>query len=61
VFTAIETGKPMFRHDYRLRVTGEKPTRAQQLVFAILTEAETAMKSRLAQTTIADLMTALNK
>ena len=61
VFTAIETGKPMFRQDYKLRVTGEKPTRAQKSVFAILSDAETAMKSHLAQTTIADLMEELNK
>ena len=60
VFTAIETGRPMFRQDYRLKVTGEKPTRAQQSVFAVLSEAETAMKSRLAQTTIAHLMAAIN-
>ena len=56
VFTAIESGKRMFRQDHKLRVTGEKPTRAQQSVYAILTDAETAMKTRLAQTTIANLM-----
>lgn len=61
VFTAIETGKPMFRQDYKLKVTGEKPTRAQKSVFAILTDAESAMKSHLEQTTIADLMATLNK
>ncbi len=61
VFTAIETGKPMFRQDYKLRVTGEKPTRAQNSVFAILNDAESAMKSHLAQTTFADLMATLNK
>jgi Rrf2 family protein len=61
VFTAIETGKPMFRQDHQLRVTGEKPTRAQQSVYAILTDAETAMKTKLAQTTIADLMATFYK
>lgn len=61
VFAAIEIGKPMFRQDYQLRVTGEKPTRAHQTVYAILTEAEAAMKSHLAQTTVADLMKALNQ
>ena len=61
VFAAIETGKPMFRQDHQLRVTGEKPTRAQQSVYAILTDAETAMKTRLAQTTIADLMATFYK
>ena len=61
VFTAIETGKPMFRQDYKLRVTGKKPSRAHQSVYAILTDAEEAMKSHLAQTTIANLMEELNK
>ena len=61
VFEAIETGKPMFRHDFELRVTGEKPTRAQRAVLTILDEAETAMKARLAQTTLADLLAVLNE
>jgi Rrf2 family protein len=61
VFTAIETGKPMFRQDHQLRVTGKKPTRAHQSVYAVLTDAEEGMKSRLAKTTIADLMASLNQ
>ncbi|MBX0329788.1 Rrf2 family transcriptional regulator [Oscillochloris sp. ZM17-4] len=59
VFTAIETGKPMFRLDHALRVSGEKPSRAQQSVFTILSDAEAAMKSHLAQTTIADVLATL--
>jgi DNA-binding IscR family transcriptional regulator len=51
----------MFRQDYQMRVTGDKPTRAQQAVFAVLTEAEAAMKARLAQTTIADMLASLNR
>ncbi len=61
VFEAIESGKPLFRHDYRLRVTGEKPTRAQQEVMTILNAAEAAMKTQLGGETIADLLNALNK
>ena len=61
VFNAIETGKPMFRHDFELRVTGEKPTRAQGAVITLLNAAETAMKEQLAQTTIADLIVILNE
>jgi Rrf2 family protein len=61
VFSATETGQPMFRQDYQLRVSGEKPTRAQKSVYAILTDAEAAMKSHLAQTTIADLIATINK
>jgi len=61
VFNAIEAGKPLFRLDHQLRVTGEKPIRAHQSVYAVLAEAEESMKSRLAQTTIADLMASLNQ
>jgi Rrf2 family protein len=61
VFNAIESGKPMFRQDHQLRVTGKKPTRAHQSVYAVLIDAEEGMKSRLAKTTIADLMASLNQ
>jgi len=61
VFTAIETGKPLFRHDFDLRVTGDKPTRAQAAVLTVLNEAEEAMKSQLAQTTIAELLAVINE
>lgn len=60
IFAAVEGGKAMFRQDYQMRVTGDKPTRAQQAVSAVLAEAEAAMQARLAQTTIADLLAALN-
>lgn len=60
VFLAIESGKPLFRHDLKLRVTGTKPTRAQAAVLTILQDVEAAMKQRLAQTTIADILTDLN-
>ncbi len=61
VFGAIESGKPMFRHDFELRVTGEKPSRAQQAVLQLLTAAEAAMTEQLSQTTIADLLAVLNE
>lgn len=60
IFQAIESGKAMFRHDFELGVTGEKPTRAQGAILDILNEAEAAMHNRLAQTTIADLLAILN-
>jgi Rrf2 family protein len=60
VFTAIETGKPLFRHDFELRVSGEKPTRAQQSVLTIFNDAEAAMKTQLEQNTIANLLAVLN-
>jgi Rrf2 family protein len=61
IFEAIETGKPMFRHDYRLRVTGRKPSRAQAEVLSILNLAEESMKAQLGATTVADLLNVLNK
>ncbi|WP_165360837.1 Rrf2 family transcriptional regulator [Candidatus Chloroploca sp. Khr17] len=60
VFHAIESGKLLFRHDLDLRVTGTKPSRAQAAMLTILNDAEAAMKQRLAQTTIADLLAEIN-
>jgi len=60
IFEAIETGKPMFRHDYRLRVTGKKPTRVQAEVLTILNSAESAMKAQLETVTVADFLTLLS-
>ena len=60
IFQAIESGKALFRHDFELAVTGEKPTRAQGAILDILNEAEAAMHDRLGQTTIADLLSIVN-
>ena len=56
IFEAIETGKPMFRHDYQLRVTGNKPNRVQAGILAVLDSAEAAMKAELAMVKVADLV-----
>ena len=61
IFEAIETGKPLFRHDYRLHVTGAKPSQAQAEVVTILNAAEAAMKAQLGTATVADLLNALNE
>lgn len=61
VFNAIEAGKSMFRQDHQMRVKGNKPTRAQASVNAVLTDAEDVMKIRLSQRTIADLMAEVNQ
>jgi hypothetical protein len=58
---ASELKLPMLRHDFELRVKGEKPTRAQNAVLTVLNDAETTMKSRLSQTTLADLLAILNE
>lgn len=61
VFLAIETNKPMFRHNFELRVTGEKPTRAQHAVLKVLTDAEESMKAQLAAVSVAELLAVLNQ
>jgi len=61
IFNAIESGKSMFRQDHRLRVKGEKPTRAHQSIYSILEEAEDAMKKHLVKTNVADLIKTLNE
>jgi len=60
VFEAIEQGKPLFQGNVRLRVSGQKPTRAGEQINRIFTDAEDAMKQRLAATTIADMLAVLN-
>jgi DNA-binding IscR family transcriptional regulator len=60
IFEAIEAGKQLFRHDFKLGVTGEKPTRAQAAILDLFADAEQAMRARLAQTTMADLILVLN-
>ncbi|MCP5094939.1 MAG: Rrf2 family transcriptional regulator [Chloroflexi bacterium] len=61
IFNAVESGKALFRHDFRPHVTGKKPTRAQDELLTIFGEAESAMKDRLAETAVSDLLTALNQ
>jgi Rrf2 family protein len=56
IFKAIEQERPVFATDLRPRVTGSKPTRAQQAIVATLQAAEAAMLQRLQQTTLADLL-----
>jgi Rrf2 family protein len=61
IFNAIEKERPLFRFDLRVQVTGEKPTRAQQAISELLSSAEEAMKSRLSQVTVEDLLRKLNQ
>jgi Rrf2 family protein len=60
VFNAIEQGRPMFKTSVPMNVSGPKPTRAQEVLFRLLSEAEQAMKDRLSETTVADLIRAIN-
>ncbi len=61
IFNAVEHNRPLFRLDLRVRVTGEKPTQAQQAISEILTSAEEAMKANLKETMVADLLSKINQ
>jgi Rrf2 family protein len=60
IFMAIEGERPLFQTQLNFNVTGSKPTLAQEAIITLLTDAETVMKNNLQQTTIADLMAAIN-
>jgi Rrf2 family protein len=61
IFDAIEGGKSLFLNNIKMRVTGEKPTRANQAIAKLFLQAEESMKAQLKATTIADLMAILNE
>ncbi len=56
IFKAIEQERPVFQTNLQPRVTGSKPTRAQQAIGSTLRAAEDAMRERLQETTLADLV-----
>jgi Rrf2 family protein len=58
VLDATSSGRPLFQTDFTIRATGERPTRVQAAVTEVLTEAETAMRQRLATTTVEDMLSA---
>ena len=60
IFRAIEQERPLFQTHIQPRVTGDKPTKAQQTIAHILSGAEQAMKERLALMTIKDVLNVLN-
>lgn len=59
IFRAIEQERPIFQTQLQPRVTGSKPTNAQQAIVTVLHDAEQALLGRLQQTTLADLLQAL--
>lgn len=60
IFMAIERERPLFQTRLNIQVTGKKPTLVQESISTLLSDAEIAMKNSLKQTTIADLMAAIN-
>ena len=61
VFMAIESGKSLFRTDFTPKVSGKKPTRAQETILSVFSDSEAAMKNQLNQKTIADLLLEINQ
>lgn len=61
IFMAIEGERPLFQTQLTFNISGSKPTLAQAAITTLLTDAETSMKNDLQQTTIADLMSAINR
>ena len=59
IFRAIEQERPIFQTQLQPRVTGSKPTNAQQAIVTVLHDAEQALLGRLRQTSLADLLRAL--
>lgn len=59
IFRAIEQERPIFQTQLQPRVTGTKPTNAQQAIVTVLHDAEQALLERLRQTTLTDLLRAL--
>lgn len=60
IFVAIERERPLFQTRLNINATGSKPTLVQEAISTLLTDAEAAMKNELSQTTIANLMAAIN-
>ncbi len=60
ILRAIEQERSLFQTHFQPRVTGNKPTRAQQSITRILNEAEQAMKQRLSSSTLNDILNDVN-
>jgi Rrf2 family protein len=61
IFNAIEHNRPLFRTALKLHITGRKPEKGRQAVEDTLRSAEKAMKARLHEITIADLLGDINR
>ena len=61
IFSAIESGRPLFRMDLNLNVSGSKPTRGQQAILGVLKRAEDSMKESLKTVTIEEILQQLEK
>ena len=60
VFSAVEQERPLFQAAALSRLTGEKVTKVQGIIFKLLGTAEESMKSSLQAVTIESLLQAIN-
>ena len=61
IFMAIEQKRPLFQGNVQPKVTGKKPTRAQQSIEKVLQESEKAMKENLDTVSVQLLLDAINQ
>lgn len=60
IFNAIENERPLFRSDLRVPATGEKSNRARQEISNLLSSAEEAMKDKLREQSVKEVLNKLN-
>lgn len=61
LFEAIEQDRPLFQTHLNLTASGEKPDKAKKELLRVLQSAETAMKSSLKETTVAEYIRRINR
>lgn len=61
LFHAIEHERPLFQTQFQIAVTGNKPTRVQNIISDRLASAEQAMKDYLSTVTVKDLIVSINE
>lgn len=61
IFNAIEFERPLFRHNYKIGVTGVKPTKTQEAIKEVLSAAERSMKDSLSNITVENLLEKINQ
>lgn len=55
IFDSIESGRPLFRTQLDIKVTGDRPRRAQEAISETLNGAEESMKKQLKKMTLKEL------
>lgn len=56
IFKALEADKPLFRLDFNISATGDRPARAQETIKQSFITAQQAMEQSLSKTTLKDII-----